>query len=110
MTTEANYWSYSHAKIVCRQLGYYDKCMIHLSQIIKQVIIIYTVGSVAIKDLLWKTKSERVGYRYLFCIEDETSLSHCLYHNPSNRLNYWYNEIRAGVECQMKSQSGVILH
>ena len=30
MTTEANYWSYSHAKIVCRQLGYYDKCKINV--------------------------------------------------------------------------------
>ena len=28
MTTDANYWFYSHAKIVCRQLGYYDKCNI----------------------------------------------------------------------------------
>ena len=30
MTTEANYWSYSHAKIVCRQLGYYDNCKINV--------------------------------------------------------------------------------
>ena len=29
MTAEANYWSYSSAKIVCRQLGYYDNCKIN---------------------------------------------------------------------------------
>ena len=26
MTTEAYYWSYNNAKVVCRQLGYYDTC------------------------------------------------------------------------------------
>ena len=31
MTTGANYWFYSHAKIVCRQLGYYDNCKINIS-------------------------------------------------------------------------------
>ena len=33
MTTEANYWSYSHAEIVCRQLGYYDKCKINVETV-----------------------------------------------------------------------------
>ena len=26
MTTEANYWNYNNAKVVCRQLGYHDTC------------------------------------------------------------------------------------
>ena len=59
--------------------------------------------------MFWKTKSERVGYRYFSCIGNEISLSGCSYQNPSNRLSYWYDEIRAGVDCQMKLQSGMIL-
>ena len=59
--------------------------------------------------MLWKTKSERIGYRYLSCSGNETSLSGCSYQNPSSYLNYWYNDIRAGVQCQMKSQSGMVL-
>ena len=109
MTTDANYWFYSHAQVVCRQLGYYDKCNITVEPKYGQFIIIYTVGSVAIKDMFWKTKSERIGYRYLSCIGNEISLSGCSYQNPSNHLRNWYNDIRAGVDCQMKSQSGMVL-
>ena len=26
MTIDAKYWNYNNAKVVCRQLGYYDTC------------------------------------------------------------------------------------
>ena len=103
------YWTYTHAKIVCRQLGYYDICKInndsnHFNMLINHAII----GSVPITDIVWNNNT-RVSYRYELCYGNgnDKSLDSCSKYYPSKYLNSWYNNMRAGVECQMKSQSGM---
>ena len=56
------------------------------------------VGSVAITDINWSGKNERVGYRYT-CIGNETNLENCRKILPSLHA-YWYNQRRGGVDCQ----------
>ncbi|XP_011408917.1 PREDICTED: scavenger receptor cysteine-rich domain superfamily protein-like, partial [Amphimedon queenslandica] len=82
MTIDARYyWNYNNAKVVCRQLGYYD------------------TWSVAITDTNWSGKNERVGYRYV-CTGTENKLSSCSKYSPSSYANYWFNQKRGGVDCQ----------
>ncbi|XP_019860896.1 PREDICTED: deleted in malignant brain tumors 1 protein-like, partial [Amphimedon queenslandica] len=82
MTIDARYWNYNNAKVVCRQLGYYD------------------TWSVAITDTSWSGKNERVGYRYV-CTGTENKLSKCSKNSPSlYYANSWFNQKRGGVTCQ----------
>ncbi|XP_019850242.1 PREDICTED: deleted in malignant brain tumors 1 protein-like [Amphimedon queenslandica] len=81
MTIDPGYWNYNNAKVVCRQLGYYD------------------TWSVAITDTNWSGKNERVGYRYV-CTGTENELSNCSKYSPSSYANDWFNQKRGGVDCQ----------
>ncbi|XP_019851371.1 PREDICTED: scavenger receptor cysteine-rich domain superfamily protein-like isoform X2 [Amphimedon queenslandica] len=80
-TIDARYWNYNNAKVVCRQLGYYD------------------TWSVAITDTNWSGKNERVGYTYE-CNGTESNLENCSKSLPSINADSWYYVIRGGIECQ----------
>ena len=75
MTIDATYyytWSYNEAKVVCRQLGYYDQC----KYVTCICYFMSTTGSVAITDIKWKTKNERIGYAFS-CNGNEQYLNNC---------------------------------
>ena len=97
-------WSYNEAKVLCRQLGYYDQCM-YVTCI---CYFMSTTGSVAITDIKWKTKNERTGYTFS-CNGSEQYLNNCSMYLPYSwyyqRLNHWYNSNRGGVECQMNTST-----
>ena len=65
------------------------------------------VGSVAITDINWSSKNERVGYRYT-CIGNENNLENCSKQSPSMYANDWFNFKRGGVDCQRHKQQGVV--
>ena len=89
---------YNEAKVVCRQLGYYDQC----KYVTCICYFMSTTGSVAITDIKWKTKNERNGYA-LFC---NGYLNNCsLTPLQSLSISYWYNSNRGGVECQMNTST-----
>ena len=93
--------SYNEAKVVCRQLGYYDHC----KYIIYICCFMSTTGSVAITDIKWKTKNERIGYSFS-CNGNEQFLNNCsLTPLQSLYISYWYNNNRGGVECQMNTST-----
>ena len=71
-------WSYNESKVVCRQLGYYDQCM-YITCI---CYFMSTTGSVAITDIKWKTKNERIGYTFS-CNGNEQYLNNCSTNLPS---------------------------
>ena len=102
MTIATTYytWSFNEAKVVCKQLGHYDQCM-YVTCI---CYFMSTTGSVAITDIKWKTKNERVGYAFS-CNGNEQYLSNCStnLHVPwyYDAISFWYNNNRGGVECQM---------
>ena len=93
-------WSYNESKVVCRQLGYYDQC----KYVTCICYFMSTTGSVAITDIKWKTKNESVGYQYT-CKGSEQYLKNCSMYLPwyYQRLDYWYNSNRGGVECQINT-------
>ena len=63
-------------------------------------------GSVAITNIKWKTKNERIGYGFS-CNGNEQYLKNCSTYQPwyYDSLNYWYNSNRGGVECQMNTST-----
>ena len=65
-----------------------------------------TTGSVAITDIKWKTRNERISYIFS-CNGNEQYLNNCSTNLPwyYQRLNYWYNRNRGGVECQMNTST-----
>ena len=67
-----------------------------------------TIGSVAITDTVWNNNT-RIGYHFN-CTGNETSLYNCSNNKTLNSfyLNSWYHEMRAGVECQNQTQSGMM--
>uniref|UniRef100_A0A1X7VTW1 Deleted in malignant brain tumors 1 protein-like n=1 Tax=Amphimedon queenslandica TaxID=400682 RepID=A0A1X7VTW1_AMPQE len=91
MTIDPGYWNYNNAKVVCRQLGYYD------------------TWSVAITDTNWSGKNERVGYRYV-CTGTENELSNCSKYSPSSYANDWFNQKRGGVDCQYNDTKKSPIH
>ena len=110
MTIDATHWyytwSYNESKVVCRQLGYYDQC----KYVTCICYFMSTTGSVAITDIKWKTKNERISYIFS-CNGNEQLLNNCskfqhwYYYYYYDSLNYWYNSIRGGVECQMNTST-----
>ena len=105
MTIDATYytWSFNEAKVVCRQLGYYDQC----KYVTCICYFMSTTGSVAITDIKWKTKNERTGYQFS-CNGSEQYLNNCSKLKQSTYyqyLNCWYNSNRGGVECQMNTST-----
>ena len=103
MTINTRYtWSYDEAKVVCRQLGYYDQCK-YVTCICS---FICTTGSVAITDIKWKTKYERTGYQFA-CKGNEQYVNNCPMYRAWNYqyLDSSYNKNRGGVECQMNTST-----
>ena len=104
MTIDTAYytWSYNEAKVVCRQLGYYDQC----KYVTCICYFMSTTGSVAITDIKWQTKNERIGHAFS-CNGNEQLLNNCSIYQPwyHQRLNYWYNFNRGGVDCEMKTST-----
>ena len=102
MTIDNYTWSYNEVKVVCRQLGYYDQC----KYITCICYFMNTTGSVAITDIKWKTKNERIGYSFS-CNGNEQFLSNCSVNQTWNHqyLNYWYDSNRGGIECQMNTST-----
>ena len=102
MTIDNYTWSYNEAKVVCRQLGYYDQC----KYVTCICYFMSTTGSVAITDIKWKTKNERIGYVFS-CNGNEQFLSNCSVDRPwyYQYLNYWYDNNRSGVDCQMNTST-----
>jgi hypothetical protein len=86
MTIDYYFYDNRQAKITCRQLGYHDD------------------WSVGITDIKWTTRNPRVGYFYS-CAGSEDSLNDCDYFNDwiTEYTEFWYNNIRVGVECQMNT-------
>ena len=104
MTTEANYWNYNNAKVVCRQLGYHDTC----KNILLVILNVFTcVGSVAITDINWSGKNKIVGYRYT-CTGNKDNLENCSKQSPSVFTNNWFNSKRGGVDCQHQKKQGMV--
>ena len=104
MTIDTTYytWSYNEAEVICRQLGYYDQC----KYVTCKCYFMSTTGSVAITDIKWKTKSERVGYAFS-CNGNEPFLNNCSMCQPwyYQKLNSWYNFSRGGVDCEMNTST-----
>ena len=101
--TTYNTWSYNEAKVVCRQLGYYDQC----KYVTCICYFMNTTGSVAITDIKWKTKNERIGYVFS-CNGNEQYLKNCSRiqkYTYYRRLNNWYNKNRRGVDCQKNTST-----
>ena len=63
-----------------------------------------TTGSVAITDIKWKTKNERVGYEFS-CSGNKQHLNSCSRQFYSEYINHWYNRHRGGIECQMNTST-----
>ena len=63
------------------------------------------VGSVAITDINWSSKNERVGYRYT-CTGNEINLEKCSKQSPRIHMytNEWLNYKQGGVDCHHKKQ------
>ena len=105
MTTDANYWNYNNAKVVCSQLGFFDTCKNILTCNIQCVYL--CIGSVAITDINWSGKNERVGYRYT-CTGNENNLEKCSKQSPSIYASQWLNFKRGGVDCQRNKKQGEV--
>ena len=103
MTTEVNYWNYNNAKVVCRQLGFFDTC----KNILTVIFNASHLGSVAITDINWSGKNERVRYRYS-CTGNEINLENCSKQSPPIYKINWYNYNRGGVDCQHQKQQGMV--
>ena len=65
------------------------------------------VGSVAITDINWSGKNERVGYRYT-CTGNEINLEKCSKQSPYIYVNYWFSYKRGGVDCQHHKKQGMV--
>ena len=90
------YWGYYNARVLCRQLGYHDKCE-QKSQVIK-IIDINNTGAVA----LLSSSSGITLYKY-YCNGNEASLQSCSkskFNFETQDTIYWFNKPIAAVECQ----------
>ena len=65
------------------------------------------VGSVAITDINWSSKSERFSYRYR-CNGSENNLKDCSKSLPLQYIYPWSNRGISGVNCQFNNAESKI--